>query len=86
MLLDGGPSCAFSDLDIPLMEDDLNMLKVSVRMLYILLVFFASSSVHQSLHLALLIPLLFVFSHMIHHFSIGYYQIIVRDFLLPSSV
>nr|XP_027080493.1 protein unc-13 homolog isoform X1 [Coffea arabica] len=27
VLLDGGPSCAFSDLDIPLMEDDLNMLK-----------------------------------------------------------
>lgn len=27
VLLDGGPSRAFSDLDIPLMEDDLNMLK-----------------------------------------------------------
>lgn len=27
VLLDGGPSCAFSDLDIPLMEDDLNLLK-----------------------------------------------------------
>ncbi|XP_071702005.1 protein unc-13 homolog isoform X2 [Rutidosis leptorrhynchoides] len=27
VLLDGGPSCAFSDSDIPVMEDDLNMLK-----------------------------------------------------------
>lgn len=28
VLLDGGPSRAFSDSDIPMMEDDLNMLKV----------------------------------------------------------
>ncbi|KAL3499395.1 hypothetical protein ACH5RR_038488 [Cinchona calisaya] len=27
VLLDGGPSRAFSDLDVPMMEDDLNMLK-----------------------------------------------------------
>lgn len=29
MLLDGGPSRAFSDFDVIMMEDDLNILKVS---------------------------------------------------------
>lgn len=29
MLLDGGPSRAFSDFDVVMMEDDLNILKVS---------------------------------------------------------
>lgn len=52
VLLDGGPTRAFSDLDIPMMEDDLNMLKVSLEMLNIFFFFFASSSVHQTLHLA----------------------------------
>ena len=30
VLLDGGPSRAFSDSDITMMEDDLNVLKVSL--------------------------------------------------------
>lgn len=32
VLLDGGPSRAFSDSDITMMEDDLNVLKVSLSL------------------------------------------------------
>lgn len=38
MLLDGGPSRAFSNSDVPIMEEDLNMLKVSILRRYIFLV------------------------------------------------
>ena len=73
VLLDGGPSRAFFDSDIPMMEDDLNMLKVwNIFCNPSGLILLASASNQRTANVAytFLIHICYLFSFQFHHWLI----------------